>query len=162
VAVLHPPDRLMIPLFQVRDDAVDLEGELAPSALELDEDDRLAAPNPLRYQLRAQMAGADLLVAGHTSMVLRARCDRCLAYHDHEVRCDEVCHYLEAPTTDTVDVTPLLREDLLLQIPQKLLCQPECRGLCPQCGRNLNTRACECRREPPSSATWASLDGLKL
>jgi uncharacterized protein len=36
-------------------------------------------------------------------------------------------------------------EQVYLEIPMKPLCSPECRGLCPRCGANLNTETCACR-----------------
>ena len=43
-----------------------------------------------------------------------------------------------------LDLTPLLREQCWLAIPMKPLCRPDCRGLCPQCGVNLNFESCAC------------------
>jgi uncharacterized protein len=54
-----------------------------------------------------------------------------------------------------------LREALLLRAPHFPLCSSECKGLCPQCGRNLNEGPCTCR-PPPKPGTWDTLDQLKL
>lgn len=43
-----------------------------------------------------------------------------------------------------LDLTPLLREQGWVAIPMKPLCRPDCRGLCPQCGANLNLESCTC------------------
>lgn len=45
---------------------------------------------------------------------------------------------------DQIDLNELLREQFYLALPMKPLCQEGCKGLCPQCGTNLNTGACEC------------------
>jgi uncharacterized protein len=45
---------------------------------------------------------------------------------------------------DQIDLNELLREQFYLALPMKPLCQEDCRGLCPQCGTNLNTSACAC------------------
>jgi uncharacterized protein len=45
---------------------------------------------------------------------------------------------------DQIDLNELLREQFYLALPMKPLCQEECKGLCPQCGTNLNTSTCEC------------------
>lgn len=42
---------------------------------------------------------------------------------------------------------PLLREQVWVSLPMKPICQPNCRGLCPECGANLNTEPCTCDRE---------------
>ncbi len=46
-----------------------------------------------------------------------------------------------------LDLTEVLRQDLLLAMPTSPLCRPECRGLCPTCGANLNEESCSCQRE---------------
>jgi uncharacterized protein len=45
---------------------------------------------------------------------------------------------------DAIDLNELLREQFYLALPMKPLCQDNCRGLCPQCGTNLNTGSCDC------------------
>jgi uncharacterized protein len=45
---------------------------------------------------------------------------------------------------DQIDLNELLREQFYLELPMKPLCGDECRGLCPQCGTNLNTATCSC------------------
>ena len=47
-------------------------------------------------------------------------------------------------TDDQIDLNELLREQFYLALPMKPLCREECRGLCPQCGINLNTGRCDC------------------
>jgi uncharacterized protein len=48
---------------------------------------------------------------------------------------------------DQIDLKELLREQFYLALPMKPLCRDDCRGLCPQCGTNLNTASCECTPE---------------
>lgn len=47
-------------------------------------------------------------------------------------------------TDEQIDLNELLREQFYLALPMKPLCREDCRGLCPQCGTNLNTGACSC------------------
>ncbi len=46
------------------------------------------------------------------------------------------------PETGIIDLTPVLREYILLEIPISPLCRPDCKGLCPVCGNNLNESTC--------------------
>ncbi len=57
-----------------------------------------------------------------------------------QVDCEQV--------TDIIDLTAILREQLILQIPLKMVCSDECRGLCQQCGKNLNDGPCTCSSTP--------------
>ncbi len=52
-------------------------------------------------------------------------------------------------TDDRLDLSGLLRESVLLNVPLQPLCRAECRGLCSRCGLNLNETSCQCRVEEP-------------
>ncbi len=47
---------------------------------------------------------------------------------------------------EKIDVEKILVEQIFLAMPQKILCREDCRGLCPQCGANLNTETCSCNQ----------------
>ncbi len=59
-----------------------------------------------------------------------------------------------------LDLAPLVREDMLLSKPIRILCRPDCKGLCPQCGQNWNEGPCHCQTEPADSP-WGPLANLK-
>jgi uncharacterized protein len=48
---------------------------------------------------------------------------------------------------DLIDLDPLIIEQIMLQVPMKVLCREDCRGLCPHCGTNLNQSGCHCHNE---------------
>jgi uncharacterized protein len=54
----------------------------------------------------------------------------------------------------------VLREQVLLSLPARSLCRPDCQGLCPRCGRNLNTEPCTCE-DQPSDQRWSALSDLR-
>lgn len=54
----------------------------------------------------------------------------------------------------------VLREQLLLAVPLKLVCREDCKGLCPSCGQNLNQGECGCARTDPDPR-WHALEGLR-
>jgi uncharacterized protein len=53
---------------------------------------------------------------------------------------EEVFHHVNG----WLDLNPLLREQIVLCIPNRALCSEDCRGLCPSCGADLNAKACDC------------------
>ena len=61
---------------------------------------------------------------------------------------------------DRVDLEPLARESLILDLPLAPLCRDDCRGLCPTCGADLNQGACDCPVETVDPR-WAALDVLR-
>ncbi len=63
-------------------------------------------------------------------------------------------------TGDEVDLSDLVRDALVLELPLVPLCRPDCRGLCPQCGVDRNVTSCDCRA--PGDPRWATLDALRF
>jgi uncharacterized protein len=69
---------------------------------------------------------------------------------------DEDAYPLEG---DLLDLEPLARDAVLLELPLAPVCRPGCRGLCPQCGADLNSGPCACAE--PVDPRWAALDALR-
>jgi len=106
--------------------------------------------------IRVTRVQEGLLVQGAVDSQLRMECVRCLEPFALPITLDlEETFRLPgaSPNEDFpyavgtdgwLDLTPLLREQGWLAIPMKPLCSPECKGLCPQCGTNLNLASCTC------------------
>ena len=65
--------------------------------------------------------------------------------------------YVEA---DKLDVSAWARDAVALALPDKILCRPDCAGLCPECGKNLNDEPHE-HEEQVADPRWAALEALK-
>jgi uncharacterized protein len=72
---------------------------------------------------------------------------------------DDPDSYPVAPDATEVDVTPAVREELMLAAPRYMECREDCKGLCPQCGKDWNTGSCDCT--PVTEARWQPLKALK-
>ena len=60
---------------------------------------------------------------------------------------------------DLLDLGPMVRDAVVLELPLAPLCRQDCRGLCPECGSDLNAGDCGC--EGPRDPRWATLDLLR-
>ena len=61
---------------------------------------------------------------------------------------------------DSLLLEDVLREQVLLTLPVRTLCKPDCKGLCPRCGQNRNSQECSCD-EGPADPRWEALSGLR-
>jgi uncharacterized protein len=61
---------------------------------------------------------------------------------------------------DSLLLEDVLREQVLLSLPVRTLCKPDCKGLCPRCGSNRNTQPCNCE-ENQGDPRWEALGGLR-
>jgi uncharacterized protein len=64
-------------------------------------------------------------------------------------------------TGDTIDLVPLARDALLLELPMAPLCRADCAGLCPQCGADRSEQPCDCI-DQPGHPVWAALEALRV
>lgn len=100
---------------------------------------------------------------GRLRATVRGECRRCLTEveaplevpvdvvfsPDPDAADDPGVYRLADPLT-AVDVTEMVREELLLAAPAFVLCREDCAGLCPRCGADLNLGACDCQAAPAS------------
>jgi uncharacterized protein len=148
---------------------VSVRGETGMELLDPDpRDDLLEFPGPLRYDLTIERLGAGLVVQGALELPLQCTCVRCLRSFGQVLALDPwYCHVpLEGDdqavvTHDVVDLTPYVREDILLALPQHPLCEPECRGL-PSVPRRQVPDVGLDRPRTHGVSVWAELDKLKF
>jgi len=148
-----------------------LDGTESAEILELppDADPPLAPAGDITYHLSAVMAGADLIVTGKASVPLATVCARCLDDIRVTIAVKDLCFHFEKVRDLEVDLTDDVREELLLAVPSCFYCSPDCKGICPVCGTNLNHASCSCdtqqaEPEPDEAAPspWDQLDALNL
>jgi uncharacterized protein len=114
-----------------------LEGEISPDDLGLEEADELIRlGSPLAFSLEASLQPDSFFLQGRWSILLDCECARCLKRFPFRLEAAEWSRLVPLEGEDSlpqvgdqVDLTPLLREDILLGFPQRPLCKPECPGL---------------------------------
>jgi len=121
-----------------------------------------------------------MLVTARLSGVQRDRCSRCLSDVDVAVSVEldeeffasvDVHSGARLPPPDdleafridpqqTLDLEEVVRQSWMTALPMQPLCRPECAGLCPRCGKDLNEGACAC--QPEGDERWSALRGLQV
>jgi len=157
---------MLLDLSKLRGRREHFERTFQPSVFDpQDEDYRIAIP--VELSMDVETAGGDAFrVTGRAVTRLEMPCGRCLESfevpvdarfelryvpqvqsaaggEEHEIREDDLttAFYREG----TLDVVEMLREQFQLALPMKPLCTASCRGLCPECGTNLNRAECGCK-----------------
>jgi uncharacterized protein len=178
---------MFIDIYDLESQPIEFAEAFRPSVIDLGPDIRIA--DALNAKGRAELVKehhggrgkvlADIRLVGGLQARLELNCARCLepvtrpvnrefdllyrpqgsdaGQEEASVAQDEseVGYY----TGDGLLLEDVLREQLLLAIPMKVVCSEACKGLCPQCGKNLNQGACSCERTQDSR--WEALKGLK-
>lgn len=116
----------------------------------------------------------DIEVAGTLAVPWSDRCRRCLRPLAASLEIDVHERYVREPAAPgrtagpeefaiengQIDLAPMVREEVLLGIPDAPLCRDDCAGICPQCGADRNERPCDCDTDVRDER-WAVLDQLR-
>ncbi|QHI69586.1 YceD family protein [Tichowtungia aerotolerans] len=138
------------------------EGEESPEVMALEQSAEFHPAGPLYYDLYAQLVDGMLIVRGKVSAEMKGCCARCTQIFSTTVADSGFLRdYSDLQGLEVVDVTEDLREAILLNLPHFPLCDESCRGLCPQCGKDLNEGPCGCSGRQAGGA-WDALDSLNL
>lgn len=109
---------------------------------------------PMRVQVQYTMVQDVTYLRITVEGKVHARCDMCgeacvapcSCQVDEELTVDSDCYDSSA---DEYDIAPLVDQAIILSAPRKALCRVDCKGLCPTCGKNLNTGTCTCQQDKP-------------
>jgi uncharacterized protein len=131
---------------------------------------------PLTVNAVAELVGTEIRIRGHLETHLEATCDRCLGPVEIPVARDFDLVYRSVKTItrdeeieipegelevgfyhgEGISLADVLTEQIILSVPMKVICRPECLGLCPTCGANRNREVCGCP-PPEEDSPFASL-----
>lgn len=100
--------------------------------------------DPVKIIATAQSVPGTMTVQVKAVACFRCQCSRCLSSFDKEVQKEFVFHYLMDTVTTEIDIGDDVRQEMIVDVPVRVLCQDDCKGLCPGCGVDLNTEKCQC------------------
>ena len=143
----------------------------------------LTLPEGASYDVVFTNAGDGILVTGIVRASVTGECDRCLEPAAFEVAGEIEEYYLFEEPEDpesyedgfeligpdrVIDLGDAISDAVVMDTPFVVLCQPDCKGLCPTCGANLNEGDCGCAEAAEQAWVdseenpFAALKGLKL
>ena len=139
-------------LFDIVGECVDIDYSISPDELKDISAYSFASPVAIKGKIINRAGVVRLTYESRAELALE--CDRCLTQFVREF-CYSFEHILVAGTNtdddeyvvcsnNILDLNELAVSDLLLQLPTKILCKDDCKGLCYTCGKNLNEGECSC------------------
>lgn len=168
------PDSLSIELRRVAEGAVERSGRL-PEAAALWAGGEFVFVRPPTISFAAvSSASGGIQISGELDALVRLTCRRCLAEREErflvplefrlepgvEPGSEDEGIFALRPEGDVVNIAPIVREELILALPEFPECRAECLGLCPHCGVNLNEETCGCGSSEPDPR-WEKLRKLR-
>jgi len=132
--------------------------------------------HPIDLLFNINKVSSEVFIKAKISTKVDLVCDRCLVNYVYKlnemvniicttdsnlINNDEDDIYLISEATQEINIADSIRESLILTIPQKKLCKDNCKGLCVQCGVNLNEEMCNCKSEK-IDPRWEALKKIKF
>lgn len=142
-------------------------------------DERVRLIEPAQVTGKVRLAGNDVFVNGHVESRAQVECDRCLQLVELPISADFALEYIPGPEYESsevaelteaamlvavfdgraIDVDEVVKEQILLAVPTRMLCRENCKGICPECGTDRNTGDCKCVADD-IDPRWAALKNL--
>jgi len=160
---------ILVNLRHLDDHNLLLEGQVPVDQLDITlRDDIIQLRKPLEYKLEVQKLEGGLLVQGTLRLPLQCQCVRCLKSFEFLLELNHWTSHFPLQgedavpiVNDCVDLTPAVREDILLEFPQHPLCEPDCRGL-RNASSGKSKPSCSIGLPEQGSPAWNELNKLKF
>lgn len=170
---------MIIELFSVKDSPHKFEFLFAPEEIELEQENVKLIEN---VKIIGELTKGIVRIETHGTIRAKAEieCTRCIQPIEKELEIPFKAsfiapeHFTEAKEAelhesdldvsvyedDKIDLTELVREQIILNLPEQIFCREDCKGLCAKCGENRNLIDCKCE-EKEIDPRWAALKNLK-
>jgi len=122
-------------------EGLELEEELDPQDLELDTD-QIKFKAPLKVYAKATKVTNSIRVEISLEGRMYLICGRCLGEFQRQLSQNLALNFIVDKDELFIDLDPEIRQEIILNYPWKVLCKPDCKGLCPRCGADLNKGQC--------------------
>ena len=130
---------------KVPEDGLELSEKIEPAQLSLEGQTVISFIKPIEVKANVMKAGAELFVDVLLESHVEYTCGKCLSKFEDTFR-KKFNTVLEVRPAEIVELDDEIRQEIILDYPIKVICKPECKGLCPNCGQNLNIGECDCSK----------------
>ena len=118
--------------------------KIPPESIGITEED-LKCLAPLEVKAKVEKIQNTVVAKTQVRGKFQFTCSRCLDEIELESSEDYSFEYIVDPTTVSIDLGEDIRQEVILDVPARVLCKEDCKGLCPKCGSNLNKEICRCK-----------------
>ena len=129
---------------QIPSEGLTLTEEIAPLDLDL-ETETIKFSAPIKLTANVFKVSNVVSVNLRWDALIHTNCSRCLNELETDFKKNNIeLNYQLDNSRQIIDLDPDIRDEIILDYPIRPLCKPNCKGLCPKCGKNLNEGKCSC------------------
>jgi uncharacterized protein len=130
---------------KILDEGLELNESISNELIEERDDDHLKFIEPIELKVRLDKTGNDVFAKVNANGKFSSSCSRCLEEVERDYNTSFDLEYKIDRSVDTIDMTDDIRQEIFLNLASKILCNENCKGICPKCGANLNKEKCKCK-----------------
>jgi len=130
---------------KIPDGGLELNENIEPGLLLLDEQAIINFIKPIKVKANVIKTGAEIFVDVLLESTVEYTCAKCLSKFE-DIFSKKFDIALEVRPAEIVELDDEIRQEIIVDYPMKVICKAECKGLCSNCGQNLNIGECECSK----------------
>ncbi len=135
---------MKIKVKDIQPEGIEVFDHIPVAAIGLTQDDPGYFIAPLDVQAKVSRVNNTVLAKTKVHSKYRSVCARCLAEVERDWNGNFLFDFAVDKQTEAVDLDEDIRQEVLLNLPPRVLCKEDCKGICPGCGADLNTERCRC------------------
>ena len=130
---------------KIPDGGLELNENIEPGLLLLDEQAIINFIKPIKVKANVIKTGTEIFVDVLLESTVEYTCAKCLSKFE-DIFSKKFDIALEVRPAEIVELDDEIRQEIIVDYPMKVICKAECKGLCPNCGQNLNIGECGCSK----------------
>lgn len=140
------PSDFKIKVAQIQDTGLHVDTQLEAEALAIEDKPDFKFSAPIKVALDLNKVDSTVIVSTKVAGKYLSICDRCLEPVEKKWGVDFSLDIPVQKTTEFIDLNEEVRQEIILGLPIKILCKEDCKGLCLNCGVDLNKEQCKCQK----------------
>jgi len=129
---------------KIPEGGIELTEKIQPEALSIDTEG-VSFFKPVDVKANVLKSGAEMFADILLEAPVEYTCSKCLSKFEGIFK-KKFNLILEVKPAEVVDLSDEIRQEIILDYPIRIICKEDCKGLCPNCGQNLNTGECDCNK----------------
>ncbi|MDP8213297.1 MAG: DUF177 domain-containing protein [Candidatus Zapsychrus exili] len=138
---------MIINISEVKSEGIEVTDEIDDSSLGILEEESIHCPEPLKINAKINLADNIFLVKAKVEGKYSSFCFRCMEPVESVLDKEFSLDFEIEDKVDHIDISDDIRQEILLSLPNKILCDSDCLGICLDCKQNLNKEKCKCNKQ---------------
>jgi len=136
---------MKISIKDIHPEGMEVSDHISAATIGLTRDDPGYFIAPLDVQAKVNRVSDTVLAKTKVRGKYRSACARCLAEIERDWNGNFLFDFSVDKQTKAVELDEDIRQEVLLNLPPRVLCKEDCKGICPKCGADLNSEPCKCK-----------------